>query len=534
MITFLMVVGGLALFLYGVKMLSLGMEQLAGGKIQEWLDKATNKPLKAAAFGAGATAIIQSSGLLMVTMIGLINARLLTLEQAVGVMLGQEIGTTITGQIVAFNVGNIRFVAVALGFIMLEFGRDRKWQRYGEILLGFGVMFMGRELMAEAVKPMAANPVVAQWLALMGQTPILGVLAGTILTGIIQSSTATTGLVIAMGASGVITLPAAIGFIYGANIGSCITGFLASMRSSAPARRASIAQITINVLGVLLFLPFITPYASLLEHTSGSLARQIANAHTIFNVAVSAILFPFIKPLARFTELVVREKPQTEAPKVTQFIDDHLRGVPSIAIMEASKELDRMGLTALSMLELSQQAFTNKELDKATEVIRLEREVSDPLCDAIEHFVDGVIAEGLDSNERKRCFQLKNINVDLERVADHAENLAEATQDRVYHQVPFSDEAMQDLTRVFEHAKLSLTTSLAAFRKGDQELARQACRLEDDMDRITLDARQGHLRRVSAGTCHPEADVLFVEALRNLERIGDHADSIAASILRKS
>jgi len=534
MLALLTVIGGLALFLYGIKMLSQGMEQLAGSKIQEWLDKATNHPIKGATFGAVATALVQSSGLLMVTMIGLINARLLTLEHAVGVMLGQEIGTTITGQLVAFDIGNVRFVAVALGFTMLEFGSDRRWQRYGQILLGFGLIFMGRELMAETVKPLAAHPTVAGWLASMGQTPLLGVLAGVILTTIIQSSTATTGLVIAMGAGGVITLPAAIGFIYGANIGSCIMGFLASLRSSSAGRRASIAQITINVLGVLIFLPFIAPYTTLIERTSSNLPRQIANAHTIFNVGVSVILFPFVKQLTAFSKLVVPEKEEPEQHKITQFIDDHVRGVSSVAIRQAVMELDRMGLTALQMLEMSQRALVNREEDTAHEIIRLEREFCDPLCDAIERFVDSVILEGgVDSLERKRCFHLKNTNVDLERVADHTENLAEATQDIIYHEVPFSHEAIVDLNRLFEQAQLSLKTALDAFRSGDADVAKQVLRLEDEMDHIALSVRQGHLQRVRLGVCEPEADVLFVETIRNLERISDHADNIAVSVLRK-
>ncbi len=535
MLSVMTVIGGLALFLFGIKMLSQGMEQLAGGKIQQWLDKATNHPIKGATFGAVATALIQSSGLLMVTMIGLINARLLTLEQAIGVMLGQEIGTTITGQVVALNIGSIRFVAVALGFILYEFGRERKMQRYGQILLGFGIMFIGREVMADTVKPLAATPLVAQWLARMGQTPLLGVVAGAILTAIMNSSTATTGLVIAMGASNVITLPAAIGFIYGANIGSCITGFMASMGSSSVSgRRASIAQISINVIGVLLFLPILAPYSSFLETTSPDLARQIANAHTIFNVAVSLVLFPFVKPIARLSALIVPEKKEAQKEKITQFIDSQLVGVPSIAISEAIKELDRMGLTALHMLELSEEALMGLDGDKAEEILRLEREFCDPLCNAIEHFVDGVIAEGgIDSKERKDCFQLKNVNVDLERVADHAENLAEATQDRISHQVPFSEEAAHDLRRAFRQAQLSLKTALAAFRAQDQELAKRACRLEDEMDRIALSARQGHMQRVNLGVCNAEADVLFVETVRNLERISDHADNIALSVLRK-
>jgi len=249
---------------------------------------------------------------------------------------------------------------------------------------------------------------------------------------------------------------------------------------------------------------------------------------------VSAILFPFIKAIGRLTRLVVPDEPPSKVFKVTQFIDDRLRSVPSIAIEEAAKELGRLGATALQMLELSQKALVQKEMDAATEVLRLERQVADPLCDALERFVDSVIAERLDGPERTRCFQLKNANVDLERVADHAENMAEAAQDRMNHNVPFSEQATRDLNRAFNHARLTLETALGAFRADDRELARQTCRLEDEMDRIEMDSRQAHMKRLSAGTCQAEAGVLFVETMRNLERIGDHADNLALSILRKS
>lgn len=534
MITALTVAGGLALFLYGVNMLSQGMERLAGSKLQEWLDKATNTSLKGAAFGAVATALLQSSSLLMVTMIGLINARLLTLEQAIGAMLGQEIGTTFTGQLIAFKVGTVRYLAIALGFILMEFGKERRWQTHGQILLGFGIIFTGMEIMSSTLKPLATAPLVREWLAEMGQSPLLGVLAGTILTALIQSSSAMTGLVIAMGASGVITLPGAIGLIYGANIGTCITGFVASTRATAPARRASTAQIIINVLGVLLFLPFVAPYASLLARTSEYLPRQIANAHTIFNVAVSAVLFPFIKPIQRLSELLIPEGPTAEVARVTQFLDSKMLGMPSVAVVEAAKELERMGATTLRMIELSRRALIEQDADAASQVLRLEREVVDPLCDGIEGFVDSVISQDLDSETRSRCFQLKNVNVDLERVADHAENMAEAAQDRIYHEVPFSDQAIRDLNRTFEHAKLTLGTALDAFHTGERELALRACRLEDEMDHMTLGARQAHMSRLSSGECHPEAGVLYVETLRNLERTGDHADNVALTVLRKS
>ncbi|MEN6480175.1 MAG: Na/Pi cotransporter family protein [Anaerolineales bacterium] len=533
MLTVITVLGGLALFQYGVRVLSQGMEQLAGGKMQQWLDRATNRRFTGAIFGIIATALLQSSSLLTVTMIGLANGGLMTLAQAIGVMLGQEIGTTITGQVISFDIGVIRYLALVAGFLMAEFGKHRSMQRYGQVLLGLGVLFIGMETMQGALKPLAQSPQFSSWLSIMGQSPLLGVLAGALFTAAIQSSSATTALVIALGASNLVTLPGAISLIYGANIGTCITGYLASLRATVVGKRVSIAQILINVFGVLLFLPFITPYSRLLQLTAGTLPRQIANAHTIFNITVSAILFPFVHQIERLTALIVPDRSVEVKPPVTRYINDEIRGVPSIAILESAKEVGYMGETVVHMLDLSRDALLHGDLTKAEEVLRLEREVVDPLCDAIERYVDGIIAEDLAEDEREKCFQIKNINVDLERVGDHAENLAEAAQDRVYHEVPFTDEALADLDHAFAHVRETLVTALNAVRTGSHEEAMKACRMEDEMDRINLSARQAHMTRVQLHECNTEAGVIFIESLRNLERIGDHADNLAVSVLRK-
>ncbi len=532
MITVLTILGGLALFLYGVRMLSHGMEQLAGGRIREWLDRATNHPLKASAFGFAATAVLQSSSLLMVTMIGLINANLMTLEQAIGVMMGQEIGTTLTGQLIAFRVGDIRYLAIALGLVLLEFGKERKWQSYGQIVMGFGILFTGMETMSGALGPLADTPAIGHFLATMGQTPLLGVLAGALVTALIQSSSAMTALTIAMGASNVISLPGAIGLIYGANIGTCITGFVAALRSSPSARRASVAQIIINVVGVLLFIPFIRPYSDLLLKTASSLPRQIANAHTIFNVSVSLLLFPFAKLIARLTKLIVPERTKAAKAKVTQFIDDNLLRVPAIAITELRRELAHMGQTVQQALDLSEKALLARNKDAAKAVLSLERDTIDPLYDAIEHYVDAIITDNVNADERKQCFQIKNVNVDLERVGDHAENMAEAALELMKNDVSLSKRATSDLRAIFEQARRLLESALNALQTGEPQIALQTTQLEDGMDRMTLDARQAHMKRIEDGKCNPSAGVIFVETLRNLERIGDHADNIAVGVIR--
>ena len=268
MLGFIQILGGLALFLYGISLLSSGMEKLAGDQIQKWLDRVTNNRMKSMAFGAASTAVLQSSGLLMVTMIGLINANLMTVTQSISVMLGQEIGTTLTAQIVAFEIGNFRLLLVILGYTFLEFFPKRDWRKFGEILMGLGIIFVGMTYMAGALDELIQIPWVANLLDLMGQYPLIGVLLGIVATAFTQSSTAVTSMAVAMGMTQVITLEGAIGVILGANIGSCVTGLLASFRLSSSARQASYAQIIINVVGVLIFLPFIPQFAEFIQRTS--------------------------------------------------------------------------------------------------------------------------------------------------------------------------------------------------------------------------------------------------------------------------
>ncbi|HUV88080.1 MAG TPA: Na/Pi cotransporter family protein [Anaerolineae bacterium] len=528
----LQVLGGLALFLFGIRLLSAGMEKLAGSRIQEWLDRMTNRPLKGAFFGAAATALIQSSGLLMVTMIGLINANLMTLEQAVGVMMGQEIGTTLTGQMVAFKIGDVSLLFVVLGVVLIEFLPHRNGRTYGEIILGAGIVFVGMNTMSGALKVLAAQPAVAVWLTTMGRTPVAGVLAGTVATAVVQSSSAITALLVAMGMSGVIELRGAIALLLGANIGSCVMGLIASARLSRPARRASMAQILINVIGVVLFLPIIGPFTALVSRTSPALPRQIANAHTIFNVTVSIVLFPFIRQIARAAGWLIPQSKREEKARLTAYIDERQYRLPSVALTEAMRELYRMGEVTAHMLERSRQALVEEDIEAAAWVVKQEEELVDPTRKILEGFVNTLMQEDLSASQQRRCFQIKNLIIDVERVGDLAEDLAEAAQRKTAQRVTFSPQALQDLDRLCQHAHSTYTCALQSVRDGDRVLAQQACDLEDEFDALYLEARQRHIQRLGAGMCKPEADVLFVESLRNLERVSDHADNLGVSVSR--
>ncbi len=530
-VTFIQVFGGLVVFLLGIDMLSGGMEEIAGKRIQSLLERMTNRPLKAAAFGATATAMLQSSSLLMVTMIGLINANLLTLEQAVGVMMGQEIGTTLTGQLVAFDIGNYLFGVLIVGYVLQEFGEDKQWQAIGKALLGIGIIFLGLETMKSGIGPLTQHPLVQSWLVSMGSALAPGVVAGAILTALIQSSSAMTGLVIALGAANAITLRGAIALILGANVGTCVTGLFASLRSSRASRRASLAQIIINTVGVALFLPIVPPFAALVEQTSNSLARQVANAHSIFNVVVSIILFPFIGTIVRITKILIAGK-EERAVSLTHSLDHHLLKVPSIALTQLANEVIRTGNLATQMLTWGQTALLDSDEKAIDQVLECEASQVDPLCAAIEQFISDLMRGHLNKSERRRCLQLKNLIIDIERVADMTENVAQAGQERMRDQIPFSSQAQVELLKFYGLVLEVWTLAVRALASGDRAIARAVMEGEDGIDAMHRQLRESHRQRLESGICTPKADILFVETLRNLERIGDHADNLGVSVLR--
>ena len=532
MFGFLEVLGGLALFMYGIRLLSAGMEKLTGEQIQKWLERMTSSRLRSALFGTVATALIHSSGLLMVTMIGLVNANLMTVQQVIGVIIGQEVGTTLTAQIVAFNIGNFNMAFVVLGVIFFEFFQNRDWKKYGEISFGIGIVFLGMTVMSGALKELIQVPWVADSMATMGQQPLAGVLAGMIITAIVQSSTAVTSITVAMGVSHVITLDGAIGIILGANIGSCVTGFIAAFQLSRAARQASMAQIFINVVGVLLFMPFISPFASLVRGTSTELPRQIANAHTIFNITVSALMVPFVKQIAWVSERLVPREKNPDKKKLTLYIDEMQYNVPAVALTEASRELVRLGEAAACMLEESFRALLTKDPQAAKHVLEQEDNFADPLYKTIVDFVNRLIQQDLSITQQKRCFQLKNLLIDIERVADMAEDVAQIATERINKNISFTPLALEELEQLWRHTHSTFSTAVKAFQESDKCLAGRVCEMEAEFDRLYWQTRQRHMERLEQGACSVQANVIFTETLRTLERISDHADNLGVSVMR--
>jgi len=499
------VLGGLALFLYGLSVLSNGFKKIFSSKLKQILTTLTKNPIRGVGLGAFVTSIIQSSSITVVTLIGLLNAGLLNLRQAVGVMLGAEIGTTVTAQIVAFKIGIYYSPILFIGFILWFFSRSKKLQYIGQVILGFGLLFLGMHLMSSGLKPLREIPFFINLLIRFGQIPILGVLAGALFTAVIQSSSATIGLVIAMGMEGIINLPSAIALALGANIGTCVTGALASIKSSLSARRLAISQLLVNIFGVLLFVFLLSPFSRVVALTSSNLSRQIANAHTFFNVIVTLTAIPLVGWLVKLTTKIV-------------------------AILQAHKEILRMAAITQTMLQEAKEAFftQNKSLARSIK----EREVGvDELHHIIDNYLTKISSLDLSEDESQILTFLIHSVTDIERVADHADNLAEILEFKIKQGLSFSSKAQEELKLMFEESIQSFSTAISAFKNYNKEKAQKVLEIEEEINQLEKTLRESHYQRLREGVCKQEAGPIYLEVLSNLERISDHAENIATGII---
>lgn len=522
--------GGLAIFIYGVHLLSEGLEKVAGTRLLSLLDKSLKNPIRQGLFGMVATALMQSSGLLMVTMIGLINANLLTLQQAIGIMLGQEIGTTITGQLVSFKIGSFNLIFLVIGFFLMFFSTKPKLRNIGQPLFGFGIVFLGMNLMSQAGGAISQMPFFQQSIILLSKHVLLGVLVGAVFTAAIQSSTAMTGLVIAMGRSNSITLTVAIAIILGANIGSCIMGWMAAFQSGSSAKRASYSQIFINIAGVVLFLPFIHPFTDLVTGTSAQLPRQIANAHTIFNFVVSGLMLPFVKPLANFIQKAIPDKEEEKDKRKTRFIDQRLLNMPVMAVQMAKEEVLRMGWITHEMVEKATDAMIEANGDDIKWVLKREKDV-DQICHTLESFLESIPGEKLGPEELKKLEDLKHLITDIERVGDHANNLAEFAREIESKKRGLSKYGRKELKTLSRRVLKTYGFALKALKTENRKFVDQVIKEEDEIDDLEKTFKLNHIERLKKKICNPEMDTIFVESLRNLERISDHSYNIALSLI---
>ena len=526
-----MIIGGLALFMYGVTLLRETLGKISGKRVVRILEKVSDDPIRGMGAGTAATFMTQSSSITVLTLIGFVNAGMMTFRQSVNIMLGSEIGTTVTAQLVSFNVGTIFWPLVAIGFFIRMFSKRESLQLVGTVIFSLGLLFLSMDFMKEGAAFLTSPeyPFFADLINNFGAIPIFGILIGALIAGITQSSSATTSLVIAMGAAGAIGLAPAIALVMGANIGTCFLELAAGIGATTPAKRTAVAQAVINVVGVAIFLPFLGPFSSLIQFTSTDLPHQIANAHTIFNVIVSFLFVPFVGLLVKFCEILIPDREGEVIGK--HFFDEEMLHIPQVALMEAEREVLNTAEKTIQMIILSKNALLTNNLDDAKNVTRLEDEV-DESCRDTEEFIDKIREEELKKDQAIWRVKLLAILTDIERVGDLASNIAEfVTQKMENGGTEFSPEGENALTEMFDLVTETYSTSIKSLRTRNKDMAKVAEKMEDDVDVLERRLKADHVVRVKAGTCHPQADQVFIETLRNLERISDHADNIAYDVI---
>lgn len=519
--------GGLGLFLLGIQLLGDGLQRAAGERMRRILEMFTSHPLKAVLTGTAVTALLQSSSTTTVMIVGFVNSGLMSLSQAVGTIMGANIGTTITAQIVSFNIYSLAYPLIAIGALLYYFSK-KKLQRYaGMGILGFGLLLLGLSTMSTAVRPVRDYEPFLNLLVTIGDRPILGILAGALFTAVIQSSSATTGLVIAFSWQGIISLPAGLALIVGANLGTCITVLLASLSSSVTARRTAMSHVLFNLAGIIMFIILRRPFTSLVLLTGGTVARQIANAHTFFNVVTTLILFPLLPYFVKIvTAIVPGEDIFLEArPK---YLDERLMQTPG-ALLSAQKETLRMGTCAVEMVETAVNAFLTGEVDHLDEVQRKE-EVVNSLETAITSYLAKANQYAMNVNEAREIVNLMHVVNDIERIGDHAINISELAEVREGGKHELSDAAKADLQNMFDEVVRISKGVLEALK--DRNVAKATSLLDDDdlVDDLEKMYRANHIERLNMGLCSPEVGVLFLDAVSNLERVADHAHNIAEAV----
>ena len=533
----LVLFGGLGLFIYGMVLMGEGLQLAAGDRMRRLLEKVTRTRFRGVAVGAGITALIQSSSATTVMLVGFVNAGLMTFAMSVPVLLGADIGTTITAQIVAFNVKTLAFPLIGAGLVMFMVGNRRGVKYTGQVLLGFGLLFLGMEFMKGAMKPLEASGAFESWITSYGSNWFVGLLLGVIITSIVQSSSATTSLVVAMGASGLLSiggadpLKIAVPIILGCNIGTCITAYIASIGTSLPAQRVAVAHYLFKITGVILFLPFLQWYPDLVRWVSGlfgaspdNIARQIAWSHTIFNVIMTLIWLPFIGPFIRLVKYIKRGTERI-IERDPLFLDPLIFHSPDVALEMARKEVSRMARLSLEMLK-SALGFLEK-MDKAGKKNLLEEEgIVDGLANAITSYLTRLSEETLTEEQSAQMVGMMHAVNDIERIGDHAENIMYLASSKQENSMSFTEGGREELDRISSALVEMYEGIIESFEGGDTDGARHFQTYEHEIDGMASSFRNNHIKRLNAGECIPSSGVVFLDTLTNLERVGDLANNI--------
>ncbi|MBQ3646167.1 MAG: Na/Pi cotransporter family protein [Synergistaceae bacterium] len=530
---FLNVAGGVGLFLYGVKLMSEALQFIAGDKMRKLIGDLTKTPLRGIFVGILVTVLIQSSSGTTVMTVSFVNNGLLNLTQAIGIIMGANVGTTVTAQIIAFNIEAFALPLVALGMLMSILAKRKQISYLASGIIGLGLLFLGMQTMSskEVVGIISQH---TDFVLMLSRNPLTGVIAGMVLTILIQSSAATIGLVMALAASsnGLIGLDTAIPIILGDNLGTTFTAVIAAMGASRPAKQAAAAHVLFNLIGTVIFLLAFPIYREIVVMSSDDIGRQIANAHTIFNVLNTIIFFPFVGLLAKLISKIIPLRPE-DKPEDVMYLDPTLINVSTASAVEAVKdELMHMGRIIHDMFALIHEAFFQFDISKMEERRKKfdnYEESVNKITRAISSYASEIWQKGVSEQISTVLGCYVNASLDLERIGDRGENLIERCDAMDNY---LSTEAIAEFRDMYETTTLAIDTSLESMKSENSHLAMKVINeIEKKIDKQERQYRQAHIDRLNKGECDPEKGVNFITLLSNLERIGDHSNNVAGYTL---
>lgn len=526
-------VGGLGIFLFGIKYMSDGLQKTAGDKMRSLLETFTSNPVMGVFVGIIVTILLQTSTGTTVMAIGLVNAGLMTLRQAIGVIMGANIGTTLTAFIIGIKIENFALPIIAIGAFFLFFIKKKMYQYIGQVIFGFGMLFLGLRTMGGGLKPLKELQAFQDFITDLSASPFLGVIVGTVFTMFVQSSSATIGILQTMADEGMIELLPSLPVLFGDNIGTTITAVLAAIGASVAAKRAAAAHVIFNIVGTILFVIALTPVYHVVvwlgDITGANIRMQIAYGHGLFNVTNTLIQLPFVALIAVLvTKLIPGESRDLEfGPK---YLDSLLLTNPSIALGQAQHEIIRMGEFARESLNDAVNYFFTKDEKLGNMALQKEKIINDLDKKTTEYLVKIQQSSMNEQESGKVSVLMQTIN-DLERIGDHAENIVELAEFTITQKVEFSEEALSELKIMISLTNQTIGQALQALEHDDKEVAEKVLANESKLDKMEREYRKSHIARLNNNLCTGSSGSVFLDILSNLERMGDHSKNIAQYVL---
>ena len=528
------VFGGLGLFFLGMKLMGDGLELAAGNKLRSLLEKITSNKYLGMLVGLVVTAVIQSSSATAAMVVGFTNAGLMELAQTVGILFGSKIGTCMTSVLLSFDMGSIVPLFIFLGVVVIMFAKKNNYKYYGQILAGFGILFYGMTVMSGGLKSLNSDGLIDNILSSIN-SPLLGLLLGAAITAIIQSSSASVGILMALGAAGAINIEQAIFIIYGMNIGACMPAFLSAIGAKRNAKQVAVINLLITVFGAVLLVPvtLFLPIAQTIEGIlPGAVGAQISAAHIFFNIANMVVLMPFSNVMVKLTQKMLPYHEDPEKDKmVVEYIDNRILTTPPMAVLQCEKEVARMSRLVQKNYNRALIAFFERDMSSVEKVLEREK-VIDFLSKSITDYIVKINGLDIEDRDRQVVAAMYSAIQDLERIGDHAENIVEYARTVIEEKLSFSDTALGELRDISDKCRTLMELSFAMFNAqgGSPELIERIIKVEDSVDDCKDDYKQNHIHRMDEGLCDAVAGTTFLNLLIDIERIGDHAINVAFAI----